>query len=173
MIAKLVAVALRQHPYMAARWQDDRLVPATGFHLGIAVDTEEGLFVPVVRNVESLSLAELASRSRELIDRARIGNLTAADMQGGVFTITNLGAYGIDAFTPVISYPETAILGVGAIRPVALCYEGQCVARDTISLSLTFDHFAMDGAPAARFLQTLCRMIERAKSEDLGSPNEV
>ena len=118
------------------------------------------MLVPVVRNVDCLSLREIANRSRQLIDQARSGTLAAGDMQQGVFTISNLGSFGIDWFTPVINYPEIAILGLGAIRRTAVIVDDACQARDMISLSLTFDHAALDGAPAARFLQSVCRAIE-------------
>ncbi len=157
-ITRLVADALTRHPLLAGRWDDDAIVlPAEdAIHIGMAVDTEQGLLVPVLRNVRGLSLLELAERSRSLATRARSESLTAAEMQGSVFTITNLGALGIDAFTPVINYPETAILGLGAIRrkPVVLP-DGQIVPQHQIALSLTFDHRILDGAPAARFLQDL------------------
>ena len=157
-ITRLVADALTRHPLLAGRWDDDAIVlPAEdAIHIGMAVDTEQGLLVPVLRNVRGLSLLELAERSRSLATRARSESLTAAEMQGSVFTITNLGAFGIDAFTPVINYPETAILGLGAIRrePVVLP-DGQIVPQHQIALSLTFDHRILDGAPAARFLQDL------------------
>lgn len=157
-ITRLVADALTRHPLLAGRWDDDAIVlPAEdAIHIGMAVDTEQGLLVPVLRNVRGLSLLELAERSRSLATRARSESLTAAEMQGSVFTITNLGAFGIDTFTPVINYPETAILGLGAIRrePVVLP-DGQIVPQHQIALSLTFDHRILDGAPAARFLQDL------------------
>ncbi len=161
-ITKLVAEALKQHPLLAGRWDENAIVlPAENeLHLGLAVDTEAGLLVPVIRNVLGLTLAELAIQSRCLAEQARAGTLAAADMQGGVFTITNLGALGIDAFTPIINAPEAAILGLGAIRrePVVL-NDGQIVARQQITLSLTFDHRIVDGAPAARFLQTMVSAI--------------
>jgi pyruvate dehydrogenase E2 component (dihydrolipoamide acetyltransferase) len=160
LIAKLVAAALKQHPRLADGWRNDRLVAAEGMHLGIAVDTDDGLLVPVICDVDTLSLADFTRRARELIERARAGTLPVADMQGGVFTITSLGAFGIDAFTPVINYPETAILGLGAIRRTPVFIDTQCVPRDLITLSLTFDHAALDGAPAARFLQAVCEAIE-------------
>jgi pyruvate dehydrogenase E2 component (dihydrolipoamide acetyltransferase) len=159
-IAKLVAGALKQHPYMAARFERDRPVPARELNVGIAVDTADGLLVPVVRNVDELSLGQVAARSRDLIDRARAGTLAASDMQDAVFTITNLGGFGIDFFTPVINFPEIAILGLGAIRRMPVVYQGEIQAREIISLSLTFDHAAVDGAPAAKFLQAVCRAIE-------------
>lgn len=161
-ITKLVGEALKQHLLLTGRWEQDAIVLASvsGLHIGVAVDTDEGLIVPVIRNVGGLTLVGLAEQSRQLIQRARTGKLVAADMQGGVFTITNLGAFGIDAFTPVINAPESAILGFGAIRlePVVLP-DGQLGARHQLTLSLTFDHRIIDGAPAARFLQSLAAAI--------------
>jgi pyruvate dehydrogenase E2 component (dihydrolipoamide acetyltransferase) len=161
-IVKLVAGALIRHPLLAGRWEEDAIVlPAEHeLHLGMAVDTEDGLLVAVLRNVASMSLTELSATSRQLADQARAGKLAAANMQGSVFTITNLGAFGIDAFTPIINVPETAILGLGAIRrePVVL-EDGRIVARHQITLSLTFDHRILDGAPAARFLQDVATAI--------------
>jgi pyruvate dehydrogenase E2 component (dihydrolipoamide acetyltransferase) len=160
-IAKLAALALAQHPDVAARWEQDQIVSPERLDIGIAVDTDAGLLVPVLRDVPALSLPELSRQSRELIERARTGKLSVAEMQGGVFTITNLGSYGIDAFTPIINAPETAILGLGAIRREAVVLDDdRIVPRDQMTLSLTFDHRVVDGAPAARFLATLRGMIE-------------
>ena len=161
-ILKLVAGTLVRHPLLAGRWEQDAIVlPAENeLHLGMAVETDDGLLVPVLRNVGQSSLIEVAATSRQLADQARAGKLAAADMQGSVFTITNLGAFGIDAFTPIINVPETAILGLGAIRrePVLLD-DGSIVSRHQLTLSLTFDHRILDGAPAARFLQDIATAI--------------
>jgi pyruvate dehydrogenase E2 component (dihydrolipoamide acetyltransferase) len=97
---------------------------------------------------------------RDLIERARGGKLQAKDLQGGVFTVTNLGMFGIDAFTPIINYPEAAILGIGRIRRVPMFVGDKVEARDEVVLSLTFDHRVVDGAPAARFLQALVSAME-------------
>ena len=165
-VAKLVATVLRQYPHLASRWDGDRLIEPTAnddLAIGIAVDTDGGLLVPVIQQVSRLSVRQVAERSRDLIEKARAGKLSTAEMQGGVFTITNLGAYGIDAFTPIINVPETAILGLGAIRREPVVIErDQIVIRDLITLSLTFDHRVTDGAPAARFLQTIRAAIEDA-----------
>lgn len=160
MIVKLTASALERHPLLAARWEDDHLVFAETLDIGIAVDAEAGLIVPVVRDAGRLSLLQLAEQSRGLIEQARSGTLSAGDLRGGAFTITNLGAFGIDAFTPMINLPETAILGVGCIRREPVVYNDQIVPRDQMTLSLTFDHRVVDGAPAARFLQTVVEAIE-------------
>ena len=161
-ITKLVAEVLKEHLFLAGRWEEDAIVlPAHHeLHIGMAVDTEDGLLVPVIRNVAGLNLRDVAAQSKSLVQQAREGKITAAQMQGGVFTITNLGAFGIDSFTPVINYPEAAILGLGAIReePVFLD-DGQVVAQLQLALSLTFDHRIVDGAPAARFLQSLVSAI--------------
>jgi pyruvate dehydrogenase E2 component (dihydrolipoamide acetyltransferase) len=115
----------------------------------------------VLRNVGASNLRDLARRSRELIEAAQARRLRAEDMAGGTFTITNLGGFGIEAFTPIINYPETAVLGVGAIRQEAVVVKsGGLAAREQVALSLTFDHRVVDGAPAARFLQALVQLIE-------------
>ena len=171
-ITKLVAEVLKEHMFLAGRWDEDAIVlPAHHeLHIGMAVDTEDGLLVPVIRNVAGLTLRDVAVQSKSLVQQAREGKITAAQMQGGVFTITNLGAFGIDSFTPVINYPEAAILGLGAIRkePVFLD-DGQVVAQLQLALSLTFDHRIVDGAPAARFLQALVSAISNPSAFLLGA----
>jgi pyruvate dehydrogenase E2 component (dihydrolipoamide acetyltransferase) len=162
-IACLVARVLHKHPLLAGRWDDDAIVVPfdDGFHVGIAVDTEDGLVVPVLRDVLHQTPAALAKTSRELIERARQGKATAAEFDGGVFTVTNLGSFGIDEFTPIINVPETAILGLGAIRrDVVVGKDDRLEPRDLLTLSLTFDHRVVDGAPAARFLADLRSAIE-------------
>lgn len=167
LLLKLTAEALHRHPMLAAVWGDECLWMPESLDLGIAVDTKAGLLVPVVRNVLGATLAEVAAASRRLVEAARSGHLAAADMQGGCFTVTNLGGLGVDTFTPVINPPESAILGVGAItrQPVVL-EDGSFAARDVLPLSLTFDHRVNDGAEAARFLQTLAGLIERPPGLD-------
>lgn len=161
LLVKLAAASLLRHPALNARWEADRIVESPSIHIGIAVDTEAGLLVPVIRDVQQLGVKQIAARSKELIEKARARKLAADEMRGGTFTITNLGSFGIDAFTPIINLPETAVLGVGAIRrePV-VSPDGRIVPGDVMTLSLTFDHRAVDGAPAARFLQTLVAAIE-------------
>jgi pyruvate dehydrogenase E2 component (dihydrolipoamide acetyltransferase) len=147
---KLAAAALRQHRMLAE-----------SIHLGIAVDTEAGLLVPVIRDVGTSTLTQIAAQSQRLIAAARAGQLAAADMQGACFTLSNLGSLGVEAFTPVINPPESAILGIGAIvREAVPLDDGTFAARDRLTLSLTFDHRVNDGAAAARFLQTLRHLIE-------------
>lgn len=160
-IAKLTALTLMQHPVMNSQWTEDGLIEPDGIHIGQAVDIETGLLVPVVRDVDRLTLIELAKQSHQLIERARRQACTPDELSGGTFTITNLGQFGIDAFTPIINPPQTAILGLGAIRREAVVLDDdRIVPREQLSLSLTFDHRVTDGAPAARFLQQLSKAIE-------------
>ena len=160
-LVKLTALALERHPLLNARWQEDRVVENNTIAIGLAVDCEAGLFVPVLHDVLSLGLRDIAVRSRELIEKARGRRLTSADLEGGTFTVSNLGMFGIDAFTPIINPPQAAVLGIGAIRrePVYQS-DGSLAPRELTTLSLTFDHRVVDGAPAARFLQTLVTVIE-------------
>jgi pyruvate dehydrogenase E2 component (dihydrolipoamide acetyltransferase) len=126
------------------------------------VDTEAGLLVPVIRGVDTATLTQVAAQSQRLIAEARAGKLAAVDMQGACFTLSNLGSFGVEAFTPVINPPESAILGIGAIvREAVPLDDGTFVARDRLTLSLTFDHRVNDGAAAARFLLTLRQLIEQ------------
>jgi pyruvate dehydrogenase E2 component (dihydrolipoamide acetyltransferase) len=160
-LVKLTAAALRQHPMLAATWAEDHLLLPESFHLGIAVDTEAGLLVPVIRDVGASTLTQIAVQSLKLIAAARCGQLAVADMQGACFTLSNLGSLGVEAFTPVINPPESAILGIGAIvREAVPLDDGTFTARDRLTLSLTFDHRVNDGAAAARFLQSLRHLIE-------------
>ncbi|HEY7424007.1 MAG TPA: dihydrolipoamide acetyltransferase family protein [Gemmataceae bacterium] len=159
-LVKLTAIALAKHLLLNSRWEDEQVVTSPDIHIGIAVDTDAGLLVPVVRDVPVLGLRQLSARTRDLATRARAGKLAADELRGGTFTLTNLGALGIDAFTPIINSPQCAILGIGRIERRPAVVGEQIVARDQLTLSLTFDHRIVDGAPAARFLQTLRTLIE-------------
>lgn len=160
-IAKLAAGALRRHPVMNSQWQNGEIVAPDGVHIGIAVDTEAGLLVPVIRDCDRLSLPDVACRSSELITRVRERKCSSEELSGGTFSITNLGAFGIDTFTPIINTPQTAVLGIGAIRREPVVLGDDCIEpRDQLTLSLTFDHQVVDGAPAARFLQDLASSLE-------------
>jgi pyruvate dehydrogenase E2 component (dihydrolipoamide acetyltransferase) len=159
-LVKLAAAALGRHPMLNARWEGEQILVSEEVHVGIAVDTEAGLLVPVVRDANRLTLRQVAARARELIDRARHNRLAPDDLRGGTFTVTNLGAYGVEAFTPIIRYPECAILGMGRIDRRPVVAEDRVVVGRVLTLSLTFDHRIVDGAPAARFLQDLGRLVE-------------
>lgn len=161
MLMKLTAAALQIHPLLQAQWREEGLFVPSEINIGVAVDTEAGLLVPVVRHAASQSLQQIAAETRTLIHLARERRLTPQHMQGGTFTITNLGSFGIDAFTPVIQLPQSAVLGIGRLSLEPVVVNGQILPRHMISLSLTFDHRVMDGAPAARFLADLSDSILR------------
>jgi pyruvate dehydrogenase E2 component (dihydrolipoamide acetyltransferase) len=165
LLMKLTAVALQEHRLLNATWRGSEIFIPAHVHIGLAVETEEGLLVPVVHQVESKSVRQIASESRALIERVQQHKITPAEMQDATFTITNLGAYGIDAFTPIINPPQCAILGVGRIMKKAVVVENEgvgdeIVVRQRVALSLTFDHRIVDGGPAARFLNTVRQYIE-------------
>jgi pyruvate dehydrogenase E2 component (dihydrolipoamide acetyltransferase) len=160
LLAKVVAAALRECPYMNARLAPDAIERLGHINLGMAMDTERGLVVPVIRDADRKSLRAFGTEFRALIERARAGRSLPDDLSGGTFTITNLGNFGIDAFTPVINLPEAAILGVGRIAPKPAVVGGAVMVRSMCTLSLVFDHRVNDGAPAARFLQTIRRYVE-------------
>jgi pyruvate dehydrogenase E2 component (dihydrolipoamide acetyltransferase) len=162
LLGVIVARALREFPYMNARLTADgtaiEQLPAV--NLGVAVDTERGLLVPVVQEADRKGLQAFAAEVRELEERARAGKARPDDLAGGTFTLTNLGMYGVDAFTPIINLPEVAILGVGRIRSQPAVRDGQVVVRQMCTLSLAFDHRLVDGAPAARFLGRIAQLVE-------------
>jgi pyruvate dehydrogenase E2 component (dihydrolipoamide acetyltransferase) len=160
-IAKVVARALAKHPMLAARWENDQIFLPETFNIGLAVDTEQGLLVPVIKDVGNLPLSAVSRKSRELVENARSRRISPEDLQGGNFTITSLGSFDIESFTPIINYPEAAVLGIGSIFREPVEGEGGAVVfRDTMRLSLTFDHRVVDGAPAARFLQEVREGVE-------------
>jgi pyruvate dehydrogenase E2 component (dihydrolipoamide acetyltransferase) len=160
-LVALVARALREQPHVNVRLSKSGIEQLAQVNVGVAVDTERGLLVPVVRDAASKHLIQIHHTLQELVERAIAGHSLPDDLTGGTFTLTNLGAYEIDAFTPIINPPESAILGVGRIvnKPVGL--DGQIVLRDMLTLSLSFDHRLIDGAPAARFLQRVKQLVER------------
>ena len=162
-LLKLTAIALAGHPQVRSSWTETGVLAPAGdaaIDIGLAVDTDAGLVVPVIRDPGGATLKSLHRDVADLADRARTRQLTAAEMSGGVFTITNLGAHGIDAFTPILNLPQAAILGIGRIREVPVVRGEEIVPGTEISLSLTFDHRVLDGAPAATFLAEVVRAIE-------------
>ena len=157
---KLTAVALEAHPQLNAAWNETEIVLHDAVHIGLAVDTPEGLLVPVVRDAQAKSLRQIAAESQSLIAKIQAHRIGPDELQGGTFTITNLGMYNIDAFTPIINLPQAAILGVGRIAARPAVVNGAVVPRQMVALSLTFDHRVVDGAPAARFLNAVREFVE-------------
>jgi pyruvate dehydrogenase E2 component (dihydrolipoamide acetyltransferase) len=162
LLAKLVAEALKEFPYMNAQMVGNEIWEMTDINIGIAVDVEGGLVAPVVQNVDRKNAAEVHSALVEMVERARTGKSLPEDLRGGTFTITNLGSYEIEEFLPIINHPECAILGVGAIVRKPVVMDDQLEIRPRIGLTLAFDHRLVDGAPAARFLQRLKGLVENA-----------
>jgi len=160
LLAKIVAAALRKFPYMNARLAPDAIELLGHVNIGMAVETDRGLLVPVIKDADQKGLRQFGEDFRRLVDSARAGRSMPDDLSGGTFTITNLGMYDVDAFTPVINLPEAAILGVGRIVPKAVPRGTEIVVRQMWTLCLVFDHRLVDGAPAARFLQMIKSLIE-------------
>jgi pyruvate dehydrogenase E2 component (dihydrolipoamide acetyltransferase) len=160
-IVLAAARALREHPHVNVRLTESGMITLDEIHVGIAVDTERGLMVPVIRNADRKSLLEIETQIHELALRALEGKSLPDELTGGTFTVTNLGVYGVDAFTPIINPPEAAILGVGRLAPRPFTVGRELMVRDTVSLSLSFDHRLIDGAPAAQFLQRIATLIQR------------
>ena len=157
MIALATIEALRRHPALNAHFDGETHTVFSDIHLGIAVDTPKGLLVPVVRDAHALAPAAFAGERRAVIERARGGRQAPEELTGGTFTLSSLGSFGIDHFTPIINPPQVAILGTGRIRTADIAWgrESEPRRRTLLPASLTFDHRVCDGADAARFLQTL------------------
>lgn len=161
MIVKAAALALRDRPNMNCTVEEDALVFHPNVNVGVAVAVPDGLLVPVIRDADRLPLPEVSARISELASKAREGRLSPDDLSGGTFTVTNLGPYGVDSFTPIINPPQCAILGVGRIAEKVVLREGRAEAVPVMKLCLSFDHRAVDGAPAAEFLGDVKGYLER------------
>jgi pyruvate dehydrogenase E2 component (dihydrolipoamide acetyltransferase) len=159
-IIKSVAYALKAHPMLNASLNGKQIDLHSDINIGLAVAIPNGLVVPVIRNVDKKGLAELTEESKKLAKNARENRLNSDDLTGGTFTISNLGMYAIDSFTPIINQPESGILGVGRIREQVVSINGAIEVRPQMSLSLSFDHRVIDGAPAAHFLTDLKEILE-------------
>ena len=160
-IIKAAAIALRKYPNVNSTWENDStLIFHKHVHLAMAVATESGLIAPVIHDADRLGLFELNHFAKDLAERAKNGQLSPQELEGGTFTITNLGMYGIEAFSPIINLPQSAILGVGAVVDKATVIEGEVRIRPRMTLSLSFDHRAMDGADAAEYLRYVKTVLE-------------
>jgi pyruvate dehydrogenase E2 component (dihydrolipoamide acetyltransferase) len=161
-VLKAVAIALKQFPQFNASLDlaGGQLVFKRYYHIGVAVDTDRGLLVPVLRDVDRKTIHDLAGELTDIAERARQKKLSADDMRGGTFTITNLGGIGGTAFSPIINWPEVAILGLARSRLTPTVHQGQVVPRLTLPLCLSYDHRVIDGAAAARFTRRLAELLE-------------
>jgi pyruvate dehydrogenase E2 component (dihydrolipoamide acetyltransferase) len=159
-LTKVCAVALMRHREVNALYAGDAIELHPAANVGIAVATARGLLVPVIPGCEALTVAQIAAARADLVGRAREGKLQAADLEGGTFTISNLGMYGVEQFVAVLNPPQAAILAVGAIEERAVAHDGQLVARSMMTMTLTCDHRTIDGATAADFLRTVKEFLE-------------
>jgi pyruvate dehydrogenase E2 component (dihydrolipoamide acetyltransferase) len=159
-VVRLVAVALERHPAVNATFHGDAVHRSRQVNVGLAVAAPAGLVVPVIRDAERLSIREIAAAREDVVGRARDGKLTLQDFEGGTFTVSNLGMYGIEEFTAVLNPPQVAILAVGAIKEQAIVVDGEIDVAPIMRMQLTCDHRAIDGAEGAEFLRTLVELVE-------------
>jgi pyruvate dehydrogenase E2 component (dihydrolipoamide acetyltransferase) len=159
-VLKATARALKEHPRMNAIQREHEIELVQEINVGVAVSLPEGLIVPTIRRADEKPLAQLARETHDLSNKAREGRASYDEVTGGTFTITNLGPYGIDAFTPIINAPQVGILGIGRVIEKPVVYQGEIAKRSMMFLSLTFDHRVIDGAPAAEFLHTVTAHLE-------------
>jgi pyruvate dehydrogenase E2 component (dihydrolipoamide acetyltransferase) len=157
---KTAATALMRHREVNVQYREDALLIHPSANIGLAVATPSGLVVPVIHGAEKLSLAEIGSARADVVGRARESRLKPDDLEGGTFTISNLGMFGIEQFTAILNPPQAAILAVGAIEERPVARAGEIVARPMLTMTLTCDHRAVDGAPAAAFLETVKALLE-------------
>jgi pyruvate dehydrogenase E2 component (dihydrolipoamide acetyltransferase) len=159
-LTKVCAQALMRHREVNAEWTDEAILLHPTANVGLAVAAPQGLVVPVIRSAERLSLVEIAGMRADLVGRARENKLRADDLAGGTFTISNLGMYAVERFTAVLNPPQAAIVAVGATEERVVPFGGEPAVRPMLTLTGTFDHRAVDGAPAAAFLQTIKESLE-------------
>jgi pyruvate dehydrogenase E2 component (dihydrolipoamide acetyltransferase) len=160
LLVKLAAAALERHPRVNGRWNDGTIVAGEGVNVGIAVAIDDGIVVPVVHNVDRLTLREIAEQRLQLVEAARARKLRPDDVQGGTFTVSNLGMYGVDSFHAIVNAPQAAILAVGRIVDRVVAVDGVPAVRPILSLTMSFDHRVVDGARGAEFLDTLAALAE-------------
>jgi pyruvate dehydrogenase E2 component (dihydrolipoamide acetyltransferase) len=159
LLVSLVARSLTKHPMMNASWTGKGIRENAEINIGLAVAVDDGVVAPVIRSADKASLAEIAAQRRELTERARSSKLRPSDLAGGTFTITNLGMFGVDAFTAIIIPPQAAILAVGAIVERVVAVDGRPAVRPMMTLTLSSDHRVADGARSAEFMRALARAI--------------
>ncbi len=160
LLVKVVAASLRQNPYVNGQWNGDGVVFNDDVNVGLAVALDQGLLVPVIHHADTLGVQAIAEKRKAIVTRTQAGKLKPGDLQGGTFTISNLGMFGIDNFNAIVNPPQAAILAVGRITEQAVPVDGEIVIRPTMTLSLSCDHRAVDGARGAQFLDTLCNLME-------------
>ena len=160
LLIKFCSIALAEHPRMIAQWADGGISMLSAVNIGIATDTPTGLVVPVIHQADQFGLTEIAKQRQDLIDQAREGRLRLVDLEGGSFTISNLGMYSVDSFHAILNPPQAAILAVGRLKERPYAEDGTLIVTPTINLNLSIDHRVVDGATGARFLDTLVSLLE-------------
>jgi len=160
LLIRLVSAALRQHPQANAAWNDGEILLNDEINIGLAMAVDEGLIVPVIHQADQLNLSQITIRRDDLVELARNGKLRLEDLQGGTFTISNLGMYGVDIFNAILNPPQSAILAVGRIAERVVPVNGQPAVQPMMTLSVSCDHRVIDGARGAQFLETLSDLIE-------------
>jgi len=160
LLIKLVSITLKEHPRINASWIDNKIVKNSEINVGLAVDFDGGLIVPVIHKTDELSLGEITNRRKDLITRTQAGKLRSGDLDRGTFTISNLGMFDVDSFNAIINPPQAAILAVGRIVDKVVPVDGLPVVRPILTLNLSFDHRVVDGVRGAEFLKTLSNLIE-------------
>ena len=156
----LVAEGIKQYPFLNSTYTEKGIQLFEEINIGVAMGKEEGLIVPVIHNSQSLDLVAIAKQRLQLVEKARSNTLVMDDLSRGTFTITNLGMYGIDVFTPILNYPQAGILSVGRIRKAPKIKQDQIVIGQSMVLGITVDHRIIDGLQAAKFLQSLSEMLQ-------------
>jgi len=161
-ISKAIYLAMQEYPRLNSELDEENneVIIKNYYDFNIAVDTEKGLMVPKVEQIDGKSILEIAESIDKVVEKTRNNNLDSSDMKGGTFSITNIGVIGGESFTPIINYPQTAILGIGSIKETPEVYEGDITKRNTVKLSLSFDHRVIDGATAARFMNEIIDYLE-------------
>ena len=157
---KAAALSLQEYPELNARLEGDEIVYLDRYDIGVAVQTDQGLVVPVVRGCDSRPLADLADEVARLADAARAGTLAPEELRGSTFTVTSAGKLGGLFHTPIVNYPEVAIMGIGRIAPRPVVRDGEVVVRKTGTIAVTFDHRVVDGARASEFGLAVIRRLE-------------
>jgi pyruvate dehydrogenase E2 component (dihydrolipoamide acetyltransferase) len=163
-IIKATLKAIKKHPFVASSVEGNGIIVKKYYNIGVAIDTPDGLIVPVIKGVDQKKLYDIAKEVSDYVEKAKSRKIDLMDLKGGVFTITNIGVIGSTYFTPIVNYPESGILGTGRIEDQARVVDGQIVVRKIMPISFTYDHRVLDGAEAARFMNDLKELLEKPKS---------
>ena len=163
-IIRATIKAIKKHPYVASSVEEGEIIVKKYYNIGVAIDTPDGLIVPVIKGVDQKKLYDLANEVNNYVEKAQTRKIDLMDLRGGVFTITNIGVIGSTYFTPIVNYPETCILGTGRIEDRATVIDGKIEIRKIMPISFTYDHRVLDGAEAARFMNDLREILEDPKS---------